>query len=275
MEIQADRINLSQDRPESKSFIQTRLSQISQIQAELSSIRVQSDSDLPDLPVGVEIPAVDAVGWTKGHRSVDIRPRLVDKASGVSRLIDTGAQLSATVRLPGDEVDDSIRLVAVNGSKIKTYGVRTVNLKIGRKSYSIEAIICDVKEDILGSDFIKKYKLSLEWDDCDQSELSIVDKRAQISQSLRIVTVPTDLQRAGHVEKDQGIATVSQNDTTLFEISCMKNLNDKTNTAASKKLTSEEALKLHDLEYADMIRAFPQPGTKWWKMGSSRRSLQG
>ena len=102
MEIQSDNINLSQDRPESNSFMQSRLSQISQIQSQISSMRLEADSGLPDLPIGVEIPAVDAVGWTNGHRSVDIRPRLVDKSTKVSRLIDTGAQLSATVRLPGD-----------------------------------------------------------------------------------------------------------------------------------------------------------------------------
>ena len=142
MEIQVDNVNLYQDRPESSSFMQSRLSQISQVQAEISSIRIQSDSGLPDLPLGVEIPAVDAVGWKNGHRAVDIRPRLVDKSTKVARLIDTGAQLSATVRLPGDQVDNSVRLIAVNGSKIQTYGTRNIELKIGRKSYSIEAMIC-------------------------------------------------------------------------------------------------------------------------------------
>ena len=68
-----------------------------------------------DLPVGVEIPAVMASGWVKGQRNVDIRPRLVDHSSGEARLIDTGAQISATRRLPGDKKDDSVNLVAVNG----------------------------------------------------------------------------------------------------------------------------------------------------------------
>ena len=34
-----------------------------------------------DLPVGVEVPTIDAVGWHVGHRSVDIRPRLVDSST--------------------------------------------------------------------------------------------------------------------------------------------------------------------------------------------------
>ena len=128
MEIQTNKIDLNQSRTESK-FIQTRLSQINEIRAQISSMRIQSDSELSDLPVGVEIPAVDAVGWKSGHRSVDIRPRLVDKSTKVARLIDTGAQLSATVRLPGDQVDNSVRLVAVNGSKIQQpKGMKEINI---------------------------------------------------------------------------------------------------------------------------------------------------
>ena len=38
------------------------------------------------------------------------------------------------------------------------------------------AIICDVGQDILGADFINKYKLGMEWDDFDQTELFLSDK---------------------------------------------------------------------------------------------------
>ena len=55
-----------------------------------------------------------------------------------------------------------------------------LKIKINRKEYSIPAMICDIKQDILGADFIKKYRLGLEWDDFDQTELFIVDKRANI-----------------------------------------------------------------------------------------------
>ena len=115
-----------------------------------------------DLPVGMIVPTVDAVGWSAGYRNVDVRPRLVDKATGQARLIDSGAQITATRKLPGDEIDNSVRLVAVNGSKIHTYGVRNIEVKIGRKSYDIQAIICDIEQDILGMDFINKFKLGFE-----------------------------------------------------------------------------------------------------------------
>ena len=113
-------------------------------------VAAEVDPFASDLPVGVEIPAIDAVGWFRGHRNVDIRPRVVDTSTGQSRLLDSGAQLSATCRREGDKPDESVNLIAVNGSKIKTYGVRKIEFNIGRKRYCTDAVVCDIKEDILG-----------------------------------------------------------------------------------------------------------------------------
>ena len=104
----------------------------------------------PDLPVGEVLPAVSVVGWSPHNHNVDIRPRLWDKSSGEARLLDSGAQISATKRLPGDKINNSMRLIAVNGSQINTYGVRKIELKINRKAYTINAVICDINQDILG-----------------------------------------------------------------------------------------------------------------------------
>ena len=74
-------------------------------QMQISALEVASSVNpfQDDLPVGVVVPTLDAVGWSNGHRNVDIRPRLVDKSSGEARLIDSGAQISATARKPGDK----------------------------------------------------------------------------------------------------------------------------------------------------------------------------
>ena len=101
--------------------------------------------------------------------------------------------LSATARKPGDKIDNSVRLVAVNGSSIPTYGIREIELKINRKTYRIPAMICDINQDILGMDFVDKYKLGLEWDDFDQSELFLVDKRSQIKTLLKMVIIGTSV----------------------------------------------------------------------------------
>ena len=99
------------------------------------------------LPEGTVIPAIDAVNWSLLGRNDDLRPRLLDKATGEARLIDSGAMISAAKKLPGDKKSESISLVAVNGSRIDTYGIRNLEFKIGRKTYTIAAVICDIKEE--------------------------------------------------------------------------------------------------------------------------------
>ena len=122
-------------------LLQKAQNSFSQLALESIEIAASIDPYQSDLPEGVEVPAVDAVRWIKGHRNCDLRPRLVDDSTGVARLIDTGAQLSATKRLPTDVRDDSVNLVAVNGSRINTYGERDIEVKIGRKKYTIPAIV--------------------------------------------------------------------------------------------------------------------------------------
>ena len=148
-----------------------------------------------DVPEGTVVPAVEAVNWSG---TSDIRPRLLDKSTGKFRLIDSGSMITAAMKLPDDKPDNSIRLIAVNGSEIQTYGVRELKVKIGRKEYRMPAVICDISQDILGADFINKYKLSLVWDDFDQSELFILDRKAQIEERLSFVTVPSQTQRIAY-----------------------------------------------------------------------------
>ena len=230
-----------------------------QLTIESIEIAASIDPFQTDLPEGVEIPAVEAVGWTKGHRSCDLRPRLVDGSTGEARLIDTGAQLSATKRLPTDIKDDSVNLVAVNGSRISTYGEREIKVKIGRKEYRIKAIVCDVKQDILGIDFINKYKLSMQWDDDTQSELFLVDRKADIRAPLRIVTVPTEITRAQYLESasqsagsqvpsnfnavrppQTRAATAQDMHRVLFEVACVQKLGQADNINVSNPLEIHE-----------------------------------
>ena len=139
------------------------LFQASKVQVESKNEALEIGSlqvvEPPDIHIEEVIPTVDAVGWS--HTNVDIHPCLVDSSSGEARLIDSGAQISATRKRPDDQVENTIRLIAVNGSKIQSYGFRDIIVKIGRKTYKIPAIICDVAQDILGFDFVTKYKLNL------------------------------------------------------------------------------------------------------------------
>ena len=222
-------------------------------------------------------------------RTIDLRPRLVDLSTGECRLLDSGAQISTVKKGPEDKIDTSINLVAVNGSRIHTYGTRNLEVKINRKKYSIPAIVCDVKQDILGADFINKYKLGLEWDDFDQSELFIVDKRAQIRHPIKIVTVPSDTIRTHHIEEvaspsspaepglsptpsspaepglspTEGTEEASSSSkeakwaSALFKVACMKQLGSESEDKVPD-MSTEQALSNHDPEYVALIKAHPE-----------------
>ena len=60
---------------------------------------------------------------------------------------------------PEDKIDKTKVLQAVNGSPIKSYGQKEVEIRINRKTYSILATIADVQQDIIGWDFITQHKL--------------------------------------------------------------------------------------------------------------------
>ena len=234
------------------------------------SIAQSVDPYKSDLPAGTIIPAVEAVDWLVGNRNCDIRPRLLDKSTGTYRLLDSGSQISITAKGPNDKVDNSFKLVAVNGSKIDTYGVKVIEVKINRKSYSMPAVICDIQQDILGMDFISKYKLNFEWD---ESELYLVDRKASIRSKLTIVTVPTNVPKISYldscdtappsdlpdrwVRKEAGEPRVPDNDTIAFQVACVKELNGEPDKVPKKK-SVEEQLKMHDEKYVQMIKAHPQ-----------------
>ena len=100
----------------------------------LGSDEIESESrvkiDERDIPAGEIIPTIEAVDWS--NKNVDIRPRLVDSSNGEVRLLDSGAQISATKKRPEDKADNSINLIAVNGSKIQSYGYRDIEVKINQ-----------------------------------------------------------------------------------------------------------------------------------------------
>ena len=111
---------------------------------------------------------------------------------------------------------------------MKTYGFRKVPVKIGRKTYEIEAVIVDIDQEILGMDFLNKFKLGLDWEG---GEYHIYDRQAQIKKSLTFVAVDK-----GHFRTQALISTNKTSETPAiaaypaehpalaFQVSCMKSL---------------------------------------------------
>ena len=133
IEIQRPSVEI-ETKTESEEFIEAfvrRSQKAAQVRFNSNPFKVAAmmlpveSTEICDLPIGSVIPAVDALNWTR-KANCDIRPRLLDKSSGITRLIDSGSQISVAVKGPEDKVDPSFKLVAVNGSKINTYGIREI-----------------------------------------------------------------------------------------------------------------------------------------------------
>jgi transposase InsO family protein len=84
-----------------------------------------------------------------------------DRKSGRRFLIDTGAQVSV---LPASSHDSrygtrGLPLVAANGTTIKSYGTRTVQLQIGSQLYEWPFVLAEISKPIIGADFLRSFAL--------------------------------------------------------------------------------------------------------------------
>ena len=99
----------------------------------------------PEVQVAPDsLPAYQAIHWTDNHLGVDLRPHVYDPKLGKFLLVDSGSQCTAFPPDPGDKPVPGSFLRAVNGSRIKCYGEKQIEIKIGRKTYRYTAIKADV-----------------------------------------------------------------------------------------------------------------------------------
>ena len=84
---------------------------------------------------------------------------MIDRLLGCSFLVDTGVDLSVFPASPSERnlpVSADAKLVAANGSVIRSYGVKTIKLKFPSLSLSHPFRLADVARPILGSDFFAR-----------------------------------------------------------------------------------------------------------------------
>ena len=93
--------------------------------------QVAAFNPLPGQCPPEELPAFQAVHWEVGAMGVDLRPHVYDPVLKSWLLCDSGSQISAIPPEPGDVEDKKTFLKAVNGTKIKCYGTKEVDIKIG------------------------------------------------------------------------------------------------------------------------------------------------
>ena len=179
----------------------------------------------PQYKVGETIASIEAVN--DPMLDSDFRPRVFDNITQTWTLLDSGSCVSCTPKEPGDKIDPSFRLRAVNGNTIPTFGTKKVQIRIGRKQYEIEAIKTDIPQQILGWDVFKKYNLGFEWN---SGELYLTDKKAQIKSLLKFVKVDSEsCKRVESVDYYEEPAFEHDDfQRMLFEKMCMDALDDET-----------------------------------------------
>ena len=128
-----------------------------------ASVEKKVEKKPVEYEVGEEVPALAAINYRQGAFGLDIRPKVFDKLTNSWTLLDSGSSVTCTPRLPSDSEDHNFKLKAVNGESIATYGMREVSLQIGRKKYTIDAVITEIPHVIFGWDLFKKYALGFEW----------------------------------------------------------------------------------------------------------------
>ncbi|CAH8467626.1 unnamed protein product, partial [Dicrocoelium dendriticum] len=85
-----------------------------------------------------------------------------DRTSGLHFLIDTGADISVIPPSQSQHAlkQSSLRLTAANGTCISTFGQRSLTLNLGlRRSFTWVFIVADVKQPLLGADFLTHFRL--------------------------------------------------------------------------------------------------------------------
>lgn len=109
-----------------------------------------------------------------------------DSNSGYKFLVDTGADISV---LPVSKKNrqtpsNRFKLYAANGTEIKTYGVKTLVLTLQlRRSFRWDFVVADVKQPILGADFLSYHKLLV-----DLSTKRLIDQVNECNITVSIVS---------------------------------------------------------------------------------------
>ena len=88
--------------------------------------------------------------------------KFTDRSTGLRFLVDTGAEVSVVPpsRTERKNQQNGFSLQAVNNTAIATYGKGSLTLDLGlRRTFRWVFVIADVKNPILGADFLRNYSL--------------------------------------------------------------------------------------------------------------------
>ena len=176
--------------------------------------------------------ASEAVKLQASEESLDMRPYLFDNNSKSHILLDSGSQVCAWPPEPGDKVDPSIKLKAVNGSKLNCYGYKEVKVRINRKEYGVTAIKTDVIDPILGWNFTRKHRLWTGWNQW--GDVILTDPKAKIHSVLKYKSLkPNQTHKLSVIKQEKEETKTSHQ--LAFEIASVEAL-DKSDTKVNNDI---------------------------------------
>lgn len=173
-------------------------------------------------------PALSVATASSDSCNVPRRLFVHDRITGARFLVDTGADVSVTPALRTDKARQSdVHLYAANGTKIKTYGERSVTLDIGlRRPLKWIFCIADVPYAILGVDVLHKYGL-------------VIDVKAR-----RISDPLTGLETSGSLEPAT-ITSISAFDRTEKFAKLLKEFPEILSNLSNQQSTEKHSVRHH------------------------------
>ena len=140
---------------------------------------------------GRQVNNVDAVAGQPGYLL-----HVTDKLKKQKWLVDGGAVVSIVPSTAADKVrgPNGVGLRAANGTSIKCYGSSIQTIQIGQQTFTYEFTIADVKQRIIGSDFLAFFYLAPNHRDGlllnlqDYTSLPAEHAHGAISSSINFVT---------------------------------------------------------------------------------------
>ena len=196
------------------------------------------------------LSAVEAVRLQHSEEGLDIRPYLFDSNTKQHILWDSGSQVTAWPPEPGDKVDPKLTLRAVNGSKLKCYGFREVEIRVNRKTYGIRAIKTDVQNPVLGFNFTRKHRLDTRW--TEWGDVVMYDPKAKVQSILKYKAL-----EPGQVHKLSVISSPQEEVKPSHQLAAEIAAVEALGVEDDNYVVVNDLDKLPDGPYKELLREFP------------------